>query len=459
MSSTKPVHLKALPGMAVNSAGSRIEAGRGASAVARSPCHGPCAGMRVVFINRYYYPDMSATSQMLYDLTRRLARQGVKVTVICSRQLYEDPHKKLNALEVVEGVRVHRVNTTCFGRNRLLGRALDYLSFYVSATMKLLEVVKAGDVVVAKTDPPLISVPAAAVARWRSAVLINWLQDLFPEVASHLGRGKLPKWLSAYLGRLRDWSLRLAHANVAIGTRMQEYLLQRRISPERICVIENWADAEVVQSKPVNCSQLRQRLGLEKKFVVAYCGNLGRAHEYETILRAAAALRHEPDIAFLMIGGGARMQQLKQAVAEQLLDNFVFLPYQPREELADCLAAADVHLACLLPALEGLIVPSKFYGILAAGRPTIFIGDDDGEVARILSRTRCGTTVRSGNAQALVDEILHMKAVVGDRERAGLRARALFVERYTAARGAERWMGLLAELQQANADLATAPGL
>lgn len=248
-----------------------------------------CAGMRVTFVNRYYYPDISATSQMLYDLTRRLAREGIEVSVVCSRQRYDDPHANLPKYEIIEGVHVHRVRSTRFGRGGLVGRGCDYASFYPSAAFKLLEVVKTGDVVVAKTDPPLISVVAAAVAQWRGAKLINWLQDVFPEVASRLGH-KMPKWLDAYLARLRDRSLQFAQVNVAIGTRMQEYLLRRGIKAERIQVIENWADADSVESKPASDSQLRTRLGLQGKFVVGYSGNLGRAHEFETLLQAAVLL-------------------------------------------------------------------------------------------------------------------------------------------------------------------------
>lgn len=405
------------------------------------------AGMRVIFINRYFHPDISATSQMLDDLTRRLVREGIEVHVVCSRQLYNYAAAKLAAEDTVAGVQVHRVNTTRFGRARLLGRAFDYLSFYLTATLKLLELVRQGDVLVAKTDPPLISVPAAAVAMWRDAILINWLQDLFPEVVEHLQGSRMPGWLQRYLCRLRDRSLRVAASNVVIGERMKELLLARGVAAEKVQVIENWADGEFVNPLPVEHSALRTRLGLQGKFVIGYSGNLGRAHEFETLLQAAIYLRYETEVVFLMIGGGARMQQLKAAVEQQLLNNFLFLPYQPRKMLADSMAAADVHLACLQPALEGLIVPSKVYGVLAAGRPCIFIGDRDGEVARILRRHGCGHAVTMGDADALLSALWHLKLDVGYRQRLGQRAATVFVERYTADSGADRWLRVLAEVK------------
>ena len=398
---------------------------------------------RVVFVNRYFYPDLSATSQMLSDLTCRLAQQGIDVHVVCSDRLYDDPRQKLASEETVHGIHVHRAWTSYFGRGRLLGRALDYASFYVTASAKLLRLLRKGDTVVAKTDPPLISIVAAGIAKLRGARLVNWLQDVFPEVASHLGANPLPSWLDDRLKKLRDYSLSMAQTNVVLGTRMREHLQARNIPNERIRIIENWADGDAVTPKAVESCELRARLGIADRFVVAYSGNLGRAHEFETLLAAAERLSVDDGIVFLMIGGGAKMEQLQAAVTAKRLSNFRFLPYQPRELLSDSLAAADVHLACLLPQLEGLIVPSKFYGILAAGRPAIFIGDTDGELGRTIRGTQCGAAVAIGDVDALVLAIRQLQADKPMREQMGSRARSLFVEKYTVNRATRQWLEAL----------------
>jgi colanic acid biosynthesis glycosyl transferase WcaI len=399
--------------------------------------------MRVVFVNRYFFPDLSATSQMLSDLAFRLVQQGIDVHVVCGDRLYDDPSNQLPVEERISGVQVHRARTSSFGRGRLVGRAIDYASFYVTASLKLFGLLRRGDTVVAKTDPPLISIVAAIIAKLRGARLVNWLQDVFPEVASHLGANPLPIWLDEQLKRLRDYSLSIAQTNVVLGTRMREHLEQRQIPSERIRIIENWADGDAVIPKAVGSSQLRTQLGIDDKFVMGYSGNLGRAHEFDTMLTAAERLRLDEGIVFLMIGGGAKMEQLQSAVTAKQLPNFRFLPYQPRHLLSDSLAAADVHLACLLPQLEGLIVPSKFYGILAAGRPTVFIGDPDGELARIITSTRCGIAVPVGASDALVDAIYRLAADKIARERMGACARELFLEKYTVGRAAQQWMEAL----------------
>jgi colanic acid biosynthesis glycosyl transferase WcaI len=398
---------------------------------------------RVVFVNRYFFPDLSATSQMLSDLAFRLAQQGIEVHVVCSDRLYDEPGRGLPAEETIRGVHVHRARTTNFDRGPLLGRAVDYASFYVTATTKLFALLRRGDTVVSKTDPPLISIAAAAIAKVRGARLVNWLQDVFPEVASHLGANPLPYWLDEQLKRLRDYSLSMAQTNVVLGTRMQEHLEGRHIPSDRIRIIENWADEDAVVPKSIDSSELRTQLGIDDKFVVGYSGNLGRAHEFDTLLAAAERLRDDAGIVFLMIGGGAKMEQLRAAVTAKELTNFRFLAYQPRHRLSDSLAAADVHLACLLPQLEGLIVPSKFYGILAAGRPTVFIGDPDGELARIITSNRCGFAVPMGASDALVDVIQQLAVDKAGRDCMGESARALFIEKYTVGRAARQWMEAL----------------
>src|SRR5262249_51843770 len=140
-----------------------------------------------IFLNRFFFPDHSATSQILSDLAFHLAEAGRDVHVITSRQQYDNPHAVLPEAETIRGVRVHRIATTRFGRKHLPGRALDYLSFYASLQSVLRELATPGTIIVAKTDPPLLSIPAMIVARRKRAQLINWLQDIYPEIASLLG--------------------------------------------------------------------------------------------------------------------------------------------------------------------------------------------------------------------------------------------------------------------------------
>jgi glycosyltransferase involved in cell wall biosynthesis len=362
---------------------------------------------QLIFVNRYYRPDHSATSQLLTDLAEYLAAEGNGVTVLCSRQLYDDPKANLARDERMAGVDVRRISTTRFGRSGLGGRAIDYLSFYFAAFLWLLRHVHKNDTVVAKTDPPLISFVVACVVRVKRAKLINWLQDLFPEVAWALGM-RMPAPAKSLALMCRNYSLRVADVNVAIGQGMAERL--RQIPGARVAKIDNWAPGTYIRPVERNNNPLRRAWELEDRFVVGYSGNFGRAHDFRTLLDAATLLAQAPHIRFLLIGAGAQRRELEEYVEKAGLTNVVLKPYQPRDLLAQSLSAADVHIVTLQPELEGLIVPSKFYSILDTGRPIIFIGSPSGEIANLLAQHRCGVTVAPGDAESLKIHIERLAA-------------------------------------------------
>jgi len=397
----------------------------------------------VVFVNRYFHPDQSATSRMLSDLAFRLAQRGVSVAVVTSRQLYEDPRAALAPREEINGVTIYRVSAATRGRSKLLGRALDYVSFHVAAGFELLKILARGDVVVAKTDPPLISLVVAQAAALRGAVLVNWLQDLFPEVASVLTPDLIPKWLERVLIAARNHSLRRAAMNVVLGESMHDRLLAAGVNPQRVRIVPNWADPVGVIPQPTQTSATRHRLGLEGRFVIGYSGNLGRAHEFDTLIGAARLLRGDPRFAFLITGGGAKADALRDSVRAEGLDSFFFQGYQPAELLSDSLAAADVHFVSLLPALEGLIVPSKIYGILAAGRPTLFIGDTSGDLARMVVAEDCGVAVAVGDSRRLAAELTALRDAPARLASMGTKARKLALARYTSEHAVTDWLGFL----------------
>jgi colanic acid biosynthesis glycosyl transferase WcaI len=399
-------------------------------------------GLKLIFVNRYFYPDISATSQLLTDLALQLAADGRDVHVVASRQRYEAPHAHLTGEELVGQVRVHRVWTTRFGRSQLVGRAIDYATFYASCGLRLLILTSRGDVLVALTDPPLISIVAGWVAKVRGASLINWIQDLFPEVAARLGVKMLTGPIGHFAVALRNRSLRSARTNVALSQHMADVLVDVA-GPVSAIVIPNWTDGRAVKPVPRDVNPLRVEWNLRDRFVVGYSGNFGRAHEFATILDACQALSADPGVVFLFIGDGKQRRWLEEHAHARNLSNLLFRPYQPREMLSLSLSAPDVHLVTLLPHLEGLVVPSKFYGIAAAGRPTIYIGDPDGEIGATISREGCGIAVRSGNGQALVEAISALARDGKRTEAMGAQARQLFESQFDFPVACAKWRRVL----------------
>jgi colanic acid biosynthesis glycosyl transferase WcaI len=404
---------------------------------------------RIFFLNRYFYPDHSATSQILSDLAFHLAASGRQVHVITSQQRYENPESRLPAKEIVNGVHVSRVSTTQFGRSVLLGRGVDYLSFYASAWRLLRDLVKRDDILVAMTDPPLVSVVAMRAAKRRGVHLVNWLQDIYPEVAVQLGVPVLRGPIARGLSYLRDKSLQAATANVVVGQRMRETISSRGIYSDNVHVIHNWSDDEQISPVSNADNPLRREWGLDDKFVVGYSGNLGRAHEFETVLAAGERLRNDPRIVFVFIGGGHRMDELARIVKTRGLDStFRCIPYQDRALLKHSLCVPDVHWISLKPAVEGLIVPSKFYGIAAAGRPMIAITARDGEIARLVQQHKCGLIIEPGQADALAAALAQLSTDVQSLAAMGARARTMLDAHFTRRQALDRWRNALDQVEQ-----------
>jgi colanic acid biosynthesis glycosyl transferase WcaI len=280
----------------------------------------------------------------------------------------------------------------------------------------------------------------------RGSLLVNWLQDLYPEVAVEMGFARRRGIATRLLGGLRNLSLRASEAVVAIGERMQARLDTLGIEADKIRVIPNWTDDHELRPL-VGAPDLRRDWNIpDNVMVVGYSGNLGRAHEAETLLETARALSRRADILFLFVGGGHESEILKKRVDKEGLRNIRFEPYQPRSRLLETLSVPDVHWISLRPGFEGLIVPSKFYGIAAAGRPVIAIAAPDGEIASIVQQYSCGRTVTPGDVKGLIDCLMELVGSPQLRKELGDNARRAVDEEFSRQRALGKWEQLLEEV-------------
>jgi glycosyltransferase involved in cell wall biosynthesis len=241
----------------------------------------------------------------------------------------------------------------------------------------------------------------------------------------------------------------MATTNVVVGERMRAYVAARGIAPHRISVVPNWSDDETIVPITQAENPLRAEWDLTGRFVIGYSGNLGRAHEVETLLAGAQRLKSEPDIVFLFIGEGHLLGILKQRVAEiGMQEHFQFRPYQARVELPRSLTLPDVHWLSLRPELEGFIVPSKFYGIAATGRPTIAVAAPDGEISRLIATHECGMQVSPGDDEAFARAILRLRSDVEYRFRLGSNARRASELFFSKRKALDAWAAILDRIMQ-----------
>lgn len=372
--------------------------------------------MKILFINQFFWPDSSATSQQLTDLAGGLAAQGHQVTVLCG----DGGYAAAAASAAPANVHILRVKALPFSKGKV-GRILSYLSFYSTALLRGLFSPRQ-DVVVSLTTPPLISLLGSAIKIVRGSRHFIWEQDIYPDVAidlNYFARGGL---LDRVVGTLADFSRRHADAVIALGECMKTRLVNRGIPAGQIVIAENWADSAAIHPLP--------RPGDPNQLVLLYSGNLGLAHDLETFTGALNLLKEDSRFRFLFVGSGEKRKELAGFCETNDIHSVEFRPYVSRDQLSEGLAAGDIGLVTQSNVCCGSVVPSKVYGILAAARPILFIGPKEATPALTIERHQCGWQIDPGDVQGLSRLLLHLAANPHLVHQAGARARQALVEHY-----------------------------
>ena len=392
----------------------------------------PLPNPRVIFVNRVYWPSTAATAQLLTDLAEGLAARGWEVHVLAAGESSTRHH----------GVTIHRTGGS-EQHGGLLSRAINYGRFRRQAQRQLASLVQPGDVVVAMTDPPMLGAALTGIAVSRGAQVVHWIQDIYPEiVTAHVGAlAALPLWP---LRLKRDAAWRAARCCVALGEDMARAVTTHGVPAGQVEIAPNWAPREL-QTEPSagDVAARRAAWGLVGKYIVAYSGNLGRVHEFAAVLEAAEKLKSRSDITFLFIGAGTRFDEVRATAQSRRLDNIRLLPPEPRTQLAAALAAADAQLVTLKSNFARLVYPSKLAGVLAAGRPVLFVGPPNGEIARLLTHEKCGVALAPGEGARLAETVAAWQAAPARGALLGRAARAAYEKHFTFAAALARWEEIL----------------
>jgi len=379
--------------------------------------------MKILFINQFFWPDSSATSQQLTDAADGLAKLRHQVSVLCGGGGYAT-----SASSRAPEVEVVRVKALRFARGKV-GRILSYLSFYMAAMLRGLTATRQ-DVVVSMTTPPLISLLGTMIKEVRGSRHFIWEHDIYPDVAIDLNYFKRGGLADRVVGMLADFSRRNADGIIALGNCMKERLIARGIPGDRIFIVENWANGAAIEPMA--------RPGDPNELILLYSGNLGLAHDLDTITGAIKMLREDSRFRFLFVGGGGRRKELAEFCEVNAIRSVEFRGYVSRDKLSVGLAAGDIGLVTQHNVCCGSVVPSKVYGILAAGRPVLFIGPKAATPALTIGRYKCGWQIDCGDVDGLAALLLYLAAhpeVVGE---AGVRARQALLDHYDLPQSVER---------------------
>ena len=397
--------------------------------------------MRVLFLTRGYGPDSNASGQLLAELCEGLAERHVVTVIAGPDTTAAGPSRPgLWRREHMAGVEVLRTWGTRFGKRSLPGRLLNLATYFLFAFVATFRIER-HDVVVTLTDPPLLGVVGGLLRRRWGCRFVYYCHDLFPDVGEAIGT--LRKGFLAWtLRRGNAYAFRRTDRILALGEAMRDRIARKGVDPERIVVLPNWSDVHTVV--PIESSPFRERFG--DRFVVMHSGNMGLMQGLDVLLDAAKRLREEADIVFALIGAGVSRASLERRVAKEAIDNVEFMPFQPRSELAASLSAADLHIVALRSGVDGCLLPSKVYGVMAAGRPFVAVMDEDAEVAQLARKHQIGFTVRAGDAEGLAHAILEARDRSDERHAMGQRARALAEAEYNVERSVQRFDDVLKDL-------------
>ena len=383
--------------------------------------------MRVLLMNQFFWPSDMATSQLLTDLARDMAAQGHTVEVIASGSGMEA------STGTLPGITVHRIGGTTFKRSTL-GRIVSYLSFYLGAVWRALNVTRP-DAVLTLTTPPLLSLAGAAVKLLRGSRFFIWEMDVYPDVAVDLGYIRRGSAVEKIIGTLADWSRRHADGIIALGECMRERLMLRGIDGARIAVIDNWADSSEIQVQPHAAAPGPLR--------IVYSGNLGLAHDVNTVVDAIHQLTNNQEFRFIFAGGGARRPELAALARTDGTGTVTMTGSVPRSKLGDLLASGDIGLVTQRFDCCGSVVPSKVYGLLAAGRPILFIGPAAATPARIIRMHACGWHIDCGDSAALLKLLQHLAEHREEVVTAGIAARTALETHFDRPLGTQRIIDVL----------------
>lgn len=364
---------------------------------------------RLLIYAHYYYPDVASTGQILTDLAEGLSDKFY-ITVICTVPSYDGRvsryyrnHKYY--FENINNINVIRVRVPQFNKNYKISRVINIAQYFISAITATFRI-GSQDYIFAMSQPPVLGGMLGVIGkRIKHAKLIYNIQDFNPEQIMAVGYFK-NKFLLNFIMALDKRNCINADEVIVVGRDMKDTLKNRfansKKKPKYSC-INNWIDEKEIYPLPYDnemVQKLRDEYGLNGKYVIMYSGNIGLYYDLKNIIKVIERFKDD-DIAFLFAGDGSVLRDLKDYVASHEMNNVVFAPYQDKDKLIYSLNLGDVHFVVNSKGIKGVSVPSKLYGVMAAGKPVLGILEEGTEARTIIEESGCGLSVNPGDYEAI----------------------------------------------------------
>ena len=401
--------------------------------------------MRVVILNQYYVPDVASTGHLLFELAENIASQGAEVKVITCRPSYgpRETWQKCPRKEFKNGVKVHRMFTTRYSKDSILGRIINSVTFLVPLAFFHVLPRMRGEIFLYTTNPPYLGFVGGFISLVRRHKYVVLLHDSYPELAVWVGKIRGGGFIDKFWQFCNKIMYRRAKQVIVLSEAAKKLVVKNYgPDPERVHVIPNWADPTELKPKPKEESLFAKEHGLIEPFTLLYSGNLGLYYEFDMILDAAERLL-DKNFRLVFTGAGGQRNDIKKKIKEKNLTNTILLPYTPQDQFNDALCGCDALLVTIAKGIDGISFPSKLYTSMSVGRPIVAFSSKNSELRLKVETNQVGCWVELGDTDGFVDAINYMMEHKKETKEMGNRARQLLIDEYSIAVSGKKYFDVL----------------
>ena len=361
--------------------------------------------MKILLITQVFYPDTVSVSQHLWDLAVELNKSGHEVTVYTSKYAYEEKSKYPD-YEIIDGVSIYRINQSKFGKSNSFFRIVDFFTFSVNITIKLLFIKKKKfDLIIGTTVPPMLSFIGILISKLNSIPFYYWIMDLQPELSIASGLIKKNSLAANFFTFIGNYSIKNSEKIISLDRFMTDYLIIKGAKKSNVVTIPVWP----VLDRVYNGNRLENPFRIENNFkdkiVIMYSGNHAFVHPLDTLLMAAKELKMDNRFLFVFVGGGVRKKDVARFKSDNKLENIIQLPFQPRENIYNSLGSSDIQVVIMGENQVGFTHPNKIYGAMFIGKPILYIGPKESHVTDIISKIKGNILVEHNEHDCIVKRL------------------------------------------------------
>ncbi|MDJ0594396.1 MAG: glycosyltransferase family 4 protein [Pleurocapsa sp. MO_226.B13] len=364
------------------------------------------AKLQLLIVTQFFPPDYAATGQLIQELAQNLVQENIQINIFTGQPGYAFKQEQAPCHEQKKNLAIRRSKTVQICSARIRAKALNGIIFTLRAAGHIFRNNRQNDVVLLTTAPPFLGIAGYLANLFFGLEYICLVYDLYPDVIVELGLVTESNLITKVWQKVNALVWQRSKKIVVLSDTMKQRIASKHPQiADKISIIHNWADADWIKPLQKQENWFARQHGIDRQFTVLYSGNMGRCHDLKTILGAIELLRDEP-VQFVFIGAGTKYQQCRQVAQELALENCTFLPYQDKENLPYSLTACDLALVSIAPGLEGVVAPSKLYGIMAAGKAIAAICKPHSYLRQIVDEAQCGAAFDNNHSESLAEFIL-----------------------------------------------------